>query len=122
MSLKSLNPGVVNITCHRGASFHRSITGITVDSLALDITSMDIEMQVRAKKSSTDTIVSLDNDTLGGITITDGSLGAFDIDLTPSQTSDLDEGSFYYDIKISDSTEAARVLEGTFTVDPEVTR
>ena len=53
----------------------------------------------------------------------DRTSGQITLSLTPTQTAALEEGRYVYDIEVtgSDST-VTRVLQGTVTVSPNVTR
>jgi hypothetical protein len=55
--------------------------------------------------------------------ITDSLNGIFNISLTAAQTSALKEGKNVYDIELFDTSgQVIRLMEGTLTVNPEVTR
>lgn len=48
--------------------------------------------------------------------------GSFIVELTPSQTINLTQRKYVYDINISSGSYTRRVLEGLFTVRPTVTK
>lgn len=55
--------------------------------------------------------------------ITDATNGVFNISLTAAQTAAIKEGRNVYDIELFDgSGQVIRLMEGTITVNPEVTR
>jgi hypothetical protein len=57
------------------------------------------------------------------ITVIDASVGLFTMSLTAAQTAVLKDGRYVFDIEIvAPSTKVTRILEGTITVYPEVTR
>lgn len=85
----------------------------------IDLTGYSARLQVRRQVSSPSPTLSL---TMGlGITITALS-GVITIDFTNAQTSSLN-GSYVYDLElISPDTRVRRIMQGSITVDPEVTR
>lgn len=83
----------------------------------LDITNYSFQGQVR-ENFTTDEIAA-------GFTITKLSpqtSGSFYIELTPSDTTNLTQRKYVYDIKMTSGSITRRVLEGYFTVRPASTR
>ena len=114
--------GTYNITVEQGATFERTIT-VADDGVARDISGYTIRMQVRKRRSDTDTFLDIDT-TSGEIAITDAANGIFTITLSATTTAALAEVSGYrYDLELEDgSGVVTRLLEGSFRVSAEVTR
>ncbi len=99
-----------------GATFNLNISiGNT------DITGYDFRMQFRRNIDSSDFAfeATISN---GYFTIEDATNGCVSLNIPDSITSTL-SGTYVYDIEmISDTLEVTRILKGTVTVSPEVTR
>jgi hypothetical protein len=112
--------GKYKIVVEQGATFHMDFTIYVDDTTVWNLTGYSARMQVRASVESVDVILSATNSnyiTLGG------TAGTVDLDLPASVTEDLPAGRFVYDFElVSAGGEVWRVLEGSFVVDPEVTR
>tara|TARA_R100001443_G_scaffold106641_1_gene116151 strand:+ start:20543 stop:20881 length:339 start_codon:yes stop_codon:yes gene_type:complete len=109
---------IANLLIDQGASFSSTVTVYNSDDTVFDLTDYTGAAQVRKSYSSssasaTFTISFSSDRTLGQITLS----------LTPTQTAELEEGRYVYDIEVtsSDST-VTRVLQGTVTVSPNATR
>ena len=113
--------GKYTITVEQGATWTRTIT-VTDDGSARNLTGYDIRMHVRAGYGSAETLLELE---IGdGITISDAPNGVFELLLTAAQTAALPAISgARYDLELEDGAGVVtRLLEGAFTVSPEVTR
>ncbi len=119
--------GIYNITCEQGTDFSRSCilkypdsadpTGSTY--LLYDLTGYTARMQVRRTLESASPEIELTTANsgilLGGVT------GTIEIVMTNTQTAALDSDGVY-DLEIISSIGAvSRVIQGTFTLDLEVT-
>lgn len=63
-------------------------------------------------------ILSKDNASLGGVSITDAPNGKFSVQLNPNDTKTLN-GSYYHEAKVTDSTGNVSVVStGTITINP----
>ena len=109
---------LTNLLIEQGATFNSTISLFNSDDTVFDLTGHTAAGQIRKSYSSssasaTFTIAFSSDRTEGQITLS----------LTPTQTAALDEGRYVYDIETtaSDST-VTRVLQGTVTVSPNVTR
>ena len=109
---------LTNLLIEQGATFTSTISLFNSDDTVFDLTGHTAAGQIRKSYSSssasaTFTIAFSADRTEGQITLS----------LTPTQTAALDEGRYVYDIETtaSDST-VTRVLQGTVTVSPNVTR
>jgi Na+/serine symporter len=114
-----MTPGLVNFVCPQGSTFRRTLT-YTLDEIPVNLTGYSSRLQVREAYYSTDPIVSLVSGS--GITI-GGSAGTIDILISSAITSEFPTGTHVYDLEIiSPSNIVDRLIEGTFSVTPEVTR
>jgi hypothetical protein len=112
--------GDYNIIADQGATFSRNLHWFDPDGTPKDITDYTARMQVRQRFVSTSTILSLvspTNITLGG--------GAGTIVVTASATAmtTIVPGEYRYDLEmVASNGVVTRLVQGTFTVRPEVTR
>ena len=123
--------GIYNLTCEQGADFLRSIilkypdandpTGSTY--LNFDLAGYTARMQVRRTVESSSTMASLTTDVGGGITIEPATTkGEIRITMSAATTATLDSNGVYDLEIISGSGTVSRVIQGSFTLDLEVTR
>ena len=124
--------GSYNITCQQGSTFLRVIeiqqpdleedpTGNTY--MPYDLSSHSARMQVRRTIDSTNKIVDLTTEN-GGIQINpeEDQINVIKIYMTDDVTASI-SSSGVYDLEIVNGEgEVSRVLQGTFTLSPEVTR
>lgn len=122
--------GIYNITCEQGADFIRSIvlkypdaddpTGETY--LNFDLTNYTGRMQVRRVIDDASYLIELTTANTG-ILIEPGSTdGEIQIVMTSIQTAALTSSGIYDLEIISGSGTVSRVIQGTFTLNLEVTR
>ena len=87
----------------------------------VNLTGYTAELQIRSLPSSPDAVLTL-NTSNGGITIT-ALTGNIEVHATATQTRNIDEGTYYYDIEItSPSGIVTRLAQGQVVISPEVTR
>ena len=87
----------------------------------VNLTGYTAELQIRSLPSSPDAVLTL-NTSNGGITIT-ALTGNIEVHATATQTRNIDEGTYYYDIEISSvSGIVTRLAQGQVVISPEVTR
>ena len=112
--------GLYNIVADQGATFTRNIMWKDAEGNPVNVTDYTARMQVRQKYTSSSTVLSLvspTNITLGG--------GAGTIVITASATSmaAVASGEYVYDLEmVASNGVVTRLVQGTFTVRPEVTR
>ena len=119
--------GIYNMTCEQGTAFLRSLvlkfpdandsTGSTY--LNFNLTGYTARMQVRRTMESATTEIELTTEN-NGIAL-GGSSGPIEITITNAQTAALDSSGVYDLEIISGSGTVSRVIQGTFTLDLEVT-
>ena len=109
---------LTNLLIEQGATFNSTISLFKSDDTVFDLTGHTAAGQIRKSYSS-----SSASATFSISFSTDRTEGQITLSLTPTQTAALDEGRYVYDIETtaSDST-VTRVLQGTVTVSPNVTR
>ena len=113
-----MSAGIYNIKADQGSTFVFTFT-ITTNGTVWDLTGYSARMQVRPSAQATSTVLNLVSPT--NITLT--SLGVVTVTVVASAMAAIAAGSFVYDIEVqSDSGIVTRLLQGKFTVTPEVTR
>lgn len=115
-------PGVLNMDCYQGANFDYTLTWKSA-GVAVNLTGYTARMQVRESYDAGSAIMSLTSGTgiaLGGtagtITITAAATATAALDGTPNK-------QHIYDLElVSGAGVVTRLVEGNFTIHPEVTR
>jgi hypothetical protein len=113
-----MTPGKVNFVCPQGSTFSRTLT-YKVDDDPVDLTGYSARLQVREYHYSDDFIASLTDSS--GITL-GGSAGTISILVAASATQSFVAGDYVYDLELVAGGTVTRLIEGKFTVTPEVTR
>jgi hypothetical protein len=114
-----MTPGLVNFVCPQGSTFKRTLT-YTLDETPIDLSGYSARLQVREAHYSLESLISLVSGS--GITV-GGSSGVIDILISDEVTSEIPAGTHVYDLEIESSSGIVdRLIEGSFTVTPEVTR
>lgn len=107
-----------NFSTKRGDTWSGATVTVTENDVAMDLTDASILMQL--KRDACDSSYVLELSTGSGITITNAADGQFTIDaviigLTPK--------NYVYDVQITlASGRIVTILEGTFTVEQDVSR
>ena len=113
-----MTPGKVNFICPQGSTFNRNLT-YKIDNSPVDLTGYNARLQVREYHYSDDFVASLTDSS--GITL-GGSAGTIDIIIPANDTQSFVPGDYVYDLELVVSGTVTRLIEGKFTVTPEVTR
>lgn len=112
-------PATLNLDCWQGASFDYSLTWQT-NGTAVNLTGYSARMQVRESYDSLTPVLSLTSGS--GITL-GGTAGSIILDAHATVTATIPSGQYVYDLElVTGGGYVTRLLEGNFTVDPEVTR
>jgi len=112
-------PATLNLNCWQGANFDYSLTWQT-NGTAVNLTGYSARMQVRETYDSTTPVLSLTSGS--GITL-GGTAGSIILEATATTTAGVPSGQYVYDLElVTGGGYVTRLLEGNFTVDPEVTR
>lgn len=113
--------GTCNLTVEQGATWSVTVTW-EVDGSPVNLTNYSARMQVRTRHEASATLVSLTSAVGGGLTL-GGVAGTIGIALSATATAALPAGGHVYDLEmVSGAGVVTRLLEGRFTVTPEVTR
>jgi len=111
-----MSAGTYNFTIEQGTTFSRVLT-LQENGSAMNLTGYSVASQMRSTHDSS-TVVA----TFSG-SVTNASSGQITLSLTNSQTSAIEEAIYVYDVEITSGAGAVtRILQGTVTVTPEVTR
>lgn len=104
-----------NIVIDQGSDFSTTIDVIDSDGNPLDLTNYTTASQMR-KNYATSTAVTFTSSH-------NGANGQVTIELSNSETENLDPGRYLYDVEITSNTNiVTRVVEGIATVTPGITR
>jgi hypothetical protein len=116
--------GKYNIIIEQGANFSRIIGWKHLNDTPIDITDYTIRMMARVAIDDASPVISLATvQPPGGITITNGPGGQFQISMNAAATGALDFNEALYDLEmVSPVGLVTRLLEGTITLKREVTR
>ena len=108
--------GTYNFILEQGATFTRTLT-VQENSSAMNLTGYSVASKMRSTHDS-GTVVGTFT-----CTISNATGGVITMNMTSSTTSGIEEGMYVYDIEITSSAGTiTRLMEGTVTVNPEVTR
>jgi hypothetical protein len=116
-----MTPGKVNFICPKGSSFQRTLT-YKIDEEPVNLFGYNARLQVREFHYSDDFVIGLDSKSASAYIYTGGSAGTININMSPEITSAVIAGDYVYDLEIYTSVNVYRLIEGKFTVTPEVTR
>lgn len=116
-----MSAAIYNATIDQGATFTLQVTYKNSAGAPINLTGYTAALQVRQNYYDDTALVSLTSPS-NGIVIT-GATGTIDITMSSGQTGSLDEGIYVYDLEInSGGGTITRLIQGQFTVSPEVTR
>jgi hypothetical protein len=112
--------GTYDITADQGATFSFNLHWYDPDGTAKDITGYTARMQVRQRFVSTSTVLSLVSPT--DITL-GGSSGSIVATVSATAMAAVAAGDYLYDLEmVASNGIVTRLIKGSFTVRPEVTR
>jgi hypothetical protein len=110
--------GKYNIAAKQGATFSKTFT-VSNDGTPWNLTGYSGRMQVRRSFSDSTKLVNLVSPT----NITLSNVGVIAVTISASVMATVPAGRWLYDLEVqSPGGEVYRVLEGRFTVTPEVTK
>ena len=126
-----MRAGNYNITCEQGSTFRRLLEIEQPDLAAdptgqtfgpFDLSGYTARMQVRRTIESSNFMLELTTEN-GGLTINPvDEINQIYIDVAASVTASVSQNGFYDLEIINGDGVVSRVLQGTFTLNPEVTR
>lgn len=115
-----MSAAIYNATIDQGATWNLEVVYKTDAGVPINLTGYTAALQVRQNYYDTTALISLTSPS-SGIVIT-GATGTINITMTAQQTGSLDEGFYVYDLEITSGATVTRLIQGQFTVSPEVTR
>ena len=114
--------GTLDLLIEQGATWVQPITYQSANGTAINLTGSLLRMQARDSYSANTTVISLSTAT-GGITVTSTTNGTFALSLSAGDTANLTPGTYAYDLeRVTPDATVTRLLGGSITVSPEVTR
>lgn len=114
--------GIWNIQADQGATFQRVVTWKDADGVAQNLTGFTARMQVRDTTDDTDGAV-LELTTANSRITLGGASGTISLLVNATTMAALTAGQYVYDMElVSSAGVVTRLVQGTFVVDPEVTR
>jgi hypothetical protein len=116
-----MTPGKLNLTCPQGSTFDRQLTWKINDD-PVNLQGYNGRLQVREFHYSNNFIVSLDSFSESENIYLGGSAGTINIYINPETTSQLQPGTYVYDLEMYTGDNVYRLIEGKFVVTAEVTR
>lgn len=109
-----------NVVIDQGADWFFNVTYENPAGTPVDITGYTAALQIRSLPESPTYVLSLT--TGNGITL-DGVNGVVEIHATATQTGNIIEGDYYYDLEItSNNNIVTRLVQGQAIVSAQVTR
>lgn len=125
-----MTAGTYHMAVDQGATFRKTVTWKDESGSAVNLTGYTARMQVRASYSASTTVLSAT--TANGKIALGGSLGTISIVLSATETAALSVASpndfsdafvGVYDLElVAPNGDVTRLLQGSFIVNPEVTR
>ena len=113
-----ISPATYNITAYQGATYDLNLTW-AIGGTPVNLTGYTAAMQVRENASSSAAILSFASGT--GITL-GGTAGTIAVTASASTMASASPGYYVYDLELSSGGQVTRLLQGVFSIEPEVTR
>lgn len=113
--------GKYDITIEQGATFRLVAQWLDSDEDPIDLDGYSARMQIRPYAESDEVFLTIDTGSNGGITIE--SDWKIEIEIPADETETLTQYCGVYDLELESSTNiVTRLLQGSVTISPEVTR
>jgi hypothetical protein len=106
------------LTIEQGSTFQMQFRW-KVDGVIMDLTGATAKMQLRRSYS---TPVVFELNTTNSRILLGGALGTVSLELSPEETAEIPSGNFVYDLEITTGGVVRKLIKGTVTVTPEVTK
>ena len=111
-----MSAGTYNFILEQGATFNRQLT-VKDDGSVMDLTGYSVASKMRSTHDSSTVVGTFT------CTISNATGGIITMSMTNSTTGAIEEGIYVYDLEMtSGGGVVTRLMEGTVTVNPEVTR
>lgn len=111
--------GQYDITVEQGSTFSLTLTYKDQRGYVIDLTDHTARMQLRPSVGSS--TIALELTTANGRIAIDGAQGKITLQIGATDTAGL-SGTGVYDLELVNGAVVQRILEGTYSVSPEVTR
>lgn len=109
-----------NLEFYRGDDWKLDVTLKDEDGLAIDLTGATVFFTVKENESDADTSAVITEDVTSH---TDPTNGETSIEVSDTETDDVDPGTYYYDIQVKTAAgNIQTVVKGTLTVLTDITR
>tara|TARA_B110000503_G_scaffold139083_1_gene226630 strand:- start:212 stop:559 length:348 start_codon:yes stop_codon:yes gene_type:complete len=115
-----MTAGTYLITAEQGATFTRTIVWKDSAGVPVDLTGYTARMQVREDYFST--VAELTLTTANGKITLGGVTGSIVLNVSATDMALLQANSYVYDLELEIGGVVTRLIQGTFTVNAEVTR
>ena len=111
-----MSAGTYNFILEQGATFNRQLT-VKDDGSVMNLTGYSVASKMRSTHASSTVVGTFT------CTISNATGGIITMSMTNSTTGAIEEGIYVYDLEMtSGGGVVTRLMEGTVTVNPEVTR
>ena len=111
-----MSAGTYNFILEQGATFNRQLT-VKDDGSAMNLTGYSVASKMRSTHDSSTVVGTFT------CTISNATGGIITMSMTNSTTGAIEEGIYVYDLEMTSGTGVVtRLMQGTVTVNPEVTR
>ena len=111
-----MSAGTYNFILEQGATFNRQLT-VKDDGSVMNLTGYSVASKMRSTHDSSTVVGTFT------FTISNATGGIITMSMTNSTTGAIEEGIYVYDLEMtSGGGVVTRLMEGTVTVNPEVTR
>ena len=111
-----MSAGTYNFILEQGATFNRILT-LKENNAVMNLTGYSVASKMRSTHDSSTVVGTFT------CTVSNATGGVITISMTNSVTGAIEEGMYVYDLEMtSGSGVVTRLMEGTVTVNPEVTR
>lgn len=107
---------MADFTMFKGDSKVLEVTVKDQDDEVVDISGTVIRWQLSKKAKDTTALISKTTVGGGGVTITDGPNGRFDVLIDPDDTEELKAGAYYHEAEVNDGGLISTVMTGTATL------
>lgn len=115
-----MTAGTYLVTADQGATFTRTIIWKDANDVPINLAGYTARMQVRKDYFSTTASLTLTTEN-GKITL-GGATGSIVLNVSATDMSLLESSSYVYDLELETGGVVTRLIQGTFTVNAEVTR
>jgi hypothetical protein len=112
-----------NVEIDQGADWFLNVNYDNPNGTPVNLAGYSAALQLRSYPDASTAVLSLTSSIGGGIVIT-AATGVVAIHATATQTRAIDEGTYYYDLEITDTFTGivTRLIQGQAVVSAEVTR